>query len=68
MSLVRVQCVAVHEKIQPLFKRLFEFAVDNCVTIGGIYTDVATEIRHNNNNPFSVIAADAEQQCNGRDG
>lgn len=44
MSLVRVQCVAVQKKIQPLIKRLFELAVDACVTIGGIYTDVATEL------------------------
>jgi hypothetical protein len=28
MSLVRVQCVAVQEKIQPFFKRMFEFTRD----------------------------------------
>jgi len=29
MSLVRIQCVAVQKKIQPLFKRAFEFDTDN---------------------------------------
>ena len=35
MSLVRKQCVAVQEKIQPLFKQAFESAGDNQLTIGG---------------------------------
>jgi hypothetical protein len=47
MSLVQVQCVAVQKKIQPFFKRLFELTVGTCVTIGGIYTDVAIEIKVN---------------------
>jgi len=57
MSLVQVQCVAVQKKIQPLFKRLFELAVGTCVTIGGIYTDVATEIQVIRDNPGARFAA-----------
>lgn len=41
MSLVRSQCVAVQEKIQPLFKRMFELAADDELTIGGIFADGA---------------------------
>jgi len=47
MSLVRKQCVAVQEKIQPLFKQVFESAGDNQLTIGGISGNGAIEVRLN---------------------
>jgi hypothetical protein len=43
MSLVRIQCVAVQEKIQPLFKRVFELAANDELTIGGIFADGASK-------------------------
>jgi hypothetical protein len=62
MSLVQVQCVAVQKKIQPLFKRLFELAVGTCVTIGGIYRDVATEIQVRRDKSGACFAAGGSRE------